>query len=51
MNSFLIDYSCMSKFWYAAIINYLYLKRNKMRTIFVYFAYIPVSIVNQKTRI
>jgi hypothetical protein len=39
----LIDYSCLTKRWYASIINYLYLKEISCERINVYFAYIPVS--------
>jgi hypothetical protein len=38
----LIDYSCLVKQWYAAIVNYLYLKEINCERVNVYFAYIPV---------
>jgi hypothetical protein len=41
--SILIDYSCMSMYWYASIINYLYLKEISCERINIYFAYTPVT--------
>lgn len=46
----LIDYSCMTKFWYAAIINYLYLKEITCERVFIYFVYIPVSFSEPRKR-
>jgi len=46
----LIDYSCMAQHWYAAIINYLYLKEIRCEKINVYFVYIPVSYSEPRKR-
>ena len=37
--SFLIDYSCMSKIWYAAIINYFLSNELRLKNLEVYFSY------------
>jgi hypothetical protein len=44
----LIDYSCMTKIWYSAIINVLLRRENSVRKVYAYFSYTPAKFDKPK---
>ena len=44
----LVDYSCMTKLWYASIINYLILQEEDFRKIRLFFSYTPAEFSIRK---
>lgn len=44
----LIDYSCMAKFWYSAIVNYFFEAEHNFDSIELFFAYSPSNYLENK---